>query len=356
MKRVMMCYVIMMTCCMAWADDPIYKGHDKTRLRGAMIGTTVGTTVGENDIRVLGGEWGANHIRWQLLWGGFPNGPADNATISQYRNWLESEYRRLERLLPVCEELGMLVVIDIHTPPGGRDSKADMPLFRNKELQDEFMHTWEVIATRFKGNKAIWAYDLLNEPCEGVVGEGLMNWQELALATAKRIRAIDAERTIIIEPADWGSPDALDSFEPLEWINNVVYSVHMYLPNSFTHQGVGKDTRQVMYPGEIRGIYWDKTQLRKVLEPVFRFQKKHHAHIYIGEFSAIRWAPENSAYRYLKDCIEIFEESDWDWAYHAFREWDGWSVEHTGPRNATRRAESPTDRQLLLMKYFQLGR
>ncbi|MCL2622990.1 MAG: glycoside hydrolase family 5 protein [Planctomycetaceae bacterium] len=329
---------------------PVYKGHDKTRLRGAMIGTTVD----EKDIRVLGGEWGANHIRWQLLWGGFPNGPADTATVQEYRDWLEREYQRLEQLLPVCEELGMLIVIDLHTPPGGRDQDANMPLFQKKEWQDEFLHTWEVIATRFKGNKAVWAYDLLNEACEGKVADGLMNWQELATAVAKRIRAIDAERAIIVEPAPWGSPDSLDWFEPLEGIDNVVYSVHMYLPHRFTHQGVGNETKPLTYPGEVDGVFWDKDRLRTALEPVFRFQKDYHVHIYLGEFSAIRWAPGNSAYHYLKDCIEIFEESDWDWAYHAFREWEGWSVEHVVPSNATRRAESPTDRQLLLMEYFRL--
>ena len=347
--------ILLMTCHFAYgqeAQSPVYKGHDKTRLRGAMIGTRVD----EADIRVLGGEWGANHIRWQLLWNGFPNGPADTATIQEYRDWLEGQYQRLERLLPVCEELGMLIVIDLHTPPGGRDKSAHMPLFKKKELQDEFIHTWEVIATRFKGNKAIWAYDLLNEPLEGDRAEDVMSWQELCAVAAKRIRAIDAERTIIISPAKWGIPQSLDEFKPLEGINNLVYTTHVYLPHSFTHQEVGNVPTASVYPGEIQGVYWDKEQLRKALEPVYRFQKEHKVHIYIGEFSAVRWAPDNSAYRYIKDCIELFEESGWDWAYHAFRESSMWSVEHEGPRNATQRLETPSNRQLLLMKYFQLGR
>jgi hypothetical protein len=45
-----------------------------------------------------------------------------------------------------------------------------------------------------------------------------------------------------------------------------------------------------------------------------------------GEFSVIRWAP--GAVNYLRDCIELFEQCGWDWTYHAYREWDGWSVEH----------------------------
>jgi len=215
------------------------------------------------------------------------------------------------------------------------------------------LRAWEMLAARYKGNKAVWAYDLLNEPCEGVVAEGVMNWHQLATEAARRIRGIDAERAIIVEPAPWGSPEALDWFEPLEGIANVVYSVHMYLPHSFTHQGVHRESAPIFYPGEIDGKFWDKAQLLKALEPVIRFQNDHCTHIYIGEFSVIRWAPGDSARNYLKDCIEIFEEHGWDWAYHAFREWDGWSVEHTGPKNATQRADSPTDRLLLLMEYFR---
>ena len=57
------------------------------------------------------------------------------------------------------------------------------------------------------------------------------------------------------------------------------------------------------------------------------FQLRHGAKIYCGEFSAVAWAP--GADQYLRDCIDMFEEYGWDWSYHAFREWDGWSVEKT---------------------------
>jgi len=74
-------------------------------------------------------------------------------------------------------------------------------------------------------------------------------------------------------------------------------------------------------------------------------------HMYIGEFSAIRWAPDNSAQRYLRDVIDIFEANDWDRTYHAFREWDGWSVEHGADRKDRQRTANPTDRQKLLKSW-----
>ena len=133
---------------------------------------------------------------------------------------------------------------------------------------------------------------------------------------------------------------------------NVVYSVHMYLPHAFTHQGVHGSGKAYRYPGEIDGKRWDKAQLEAALKPVVEFQRKYGVHIYIGEFSAIRWAPDDSAYRYLKDLIDIFEAHDWDWSYHAFREWDGWSVEHGPDPKDHSRAKTPTDREQLLRSWF----
>ncbi len=64
----------------------------------------------------------------------------------------------------------------------------------------------------------------------------------------------------------------------------------------------------VEYPGELDGIFWDKEKLRIALQPVRDFQLKYNVHIIFGEFSAIRAAPNNSAYRYISDVIDIFEE------------------------------------------------
>lgn len=78
--------------------------------------------------------------------------------------------------------------------------------------------------------------------------------------------------------------------------------------------------------------------------------------IYIGEFSAIRWAPDDSACRYLRDAIEIFESHGWDWSYHAFREWQGWSVEHGEDRANAGPAAAPSSRERLLREWYGRNR
>jgi endoglucanase len=329
---------------------PLFKGHPLPRLRGVMISPQID----EAGLRVLGQDWNVNLIRWQLIRHGRPGQPA---SLEDYDAWLEGELQRLDAALPRCEKLGISVVVDLHSPPGGKATTSgyvgsDDRLFTDPKAQAHFLQVWRRMAQRYKSARPIWGYDLANEPVEEDVGEGCDDWHALAERTAKAIREIDPARAIIVEAPPWGSPESLAEFTPIA-VSNVVYSAHMYVPAAFTHQGVfNAGAPPVSYPGLIDGKRWDKPALERALQPVIDFQKAYHVHIYIGEFSAIRWAPGESACAYLRDVIDIFEKYGWDWSYHAFREWQGWSVEHGSDRQNIQRAAEPTDRQQLLQSWF----
>ena len=325
------------------STGPLYKGHNLPRLRGAMISPGID----EAGLRTFGQEWNANVVRWQLV-GYRPQG--DKLDLPGYEAWLAGELAKLDAAPPLCEKYGLLVVVDLHSPPGGPEASGK-GLFTDKSCQDKFVEVWEMMARRYKGSPVVWGYDLVNEPIENAVAEGLSDWNELAERTAKAIRKIDADHAIIVEPPQGGNPYGFDRFQPID-VPKVVYSAHMYLPHAFTHQGVWGDKTRWVYPGIIDGKMWDKAQLEVALKPVIDFQKTYGVHIYMGEFSAIRWAPDNSAYRYLRDVIDIFEKYGWDWSYHAFREWTGWSVEHSNEEAEEQPTATPDDRQKLLREWF----
>lgn len=327
-----------------------FTGHSLPRLRGAMISPNIDA----DGLRTLGRDWNANLIRWQLTRHGRPGQPS---SLADYDTWLDGELKRLDAALPLCEKYGIYVVVDLHSPPGGKSTVSgyvgsDDRLFTDPAAQDKFVDVWRKMARRYQDVAQIWGFDLANEPVEAFVEEGCDDWHALAERAARAIRAIDPQRTLIVEAPPWGSPESLADFTPLD-IPHVVYSAHMYIPGRFTHQGVHqRDQPPVSYPGDIDGKYWDKASLEAALQPVIDFQRAYNVHIYIGEFSAIRWAPGGSGRRYLQDVIEIFEQHGWDWSYHAFREWSGWSVEHSSDRNDPNRAAQPTDRELLLRQWF----
>jgi len=265
---------------------PVFTGHEVPRLRGAMV--TPG--LDENGLRALAQNWGANLIRWQLT----RSGPAARfAKVEEYDAWLEGQLKRVDAVLPLCRKYGLYVALDLHSPWGGQATAggyagSDGKLFTDQACQDHFVTGWKKIAARYKDAREIWGYDLANEPIEGVVAEDCDDWHDLATRAAKAIREVDAKRAIIVEPPAGGAPEALAEFPPLD-VPNVVYSVHMYLPHAFTHQGVFDSKGPTYrYPGKIAGQDWDKAALQKALAPVVDYQKKYHVAIYIGEFSAIR--------------------------------------------------------------------
>ena len=288
--------------------------------RGVMLPTNL-DGIKEDDFATLG-KWGANIVRYQIAkdWKKV-NGWESN---DDYDVYIDHALDILaERVLPWAEKYGQKVVVDLHATPGARNEKEENRMFFEKRYANHFLKTWRKIATRFKGDKRIYGYDLVNEPHQ--TGPAPYSYLHIQWAAAKVIRSVDPDVTIIVAAKGYGHPGGFKSLSPFR-MDNIIYQSHCYAPMGFTHQHLrdGERVKVDRYPNPEKG--WDKELIKKELAPVLEFSKKHNAKIYIGEFSAIAWAP--GADQYLRDCIEIFDEYGWDWCYHAFREYKGWSVEH----------------------------
>ena len=310
----------------------------RPQLRGAML--PLDPT--EDDIRTLA-SWGGTIGRFQMS-RNFQKIDA-NLDFPEYERWLDGRLDLLEKVLGWARKYGLLVCVDLHVPPGSVRDNSETRMFTDKACLDLYVRGWEKIARRFKGNEdAIYGYDLLNEPHQNGHDVPFSYWDAQRLA-AEAIRRIDPETTIVME-ANWSSSaPAYEYMSPLA-MPNVIYELHMYIPSEYTHQGVtGGWSEPRKWPDESRG--WNKELLRRKLEPVVAFSKHHHAKIFVGEFSAVAWA--EGADRYLRDCIELFDEQGWDWCYHAFNEWRGWNVEFAGDSLATlgRVGDTPRKRALL---------
>lgn len=312
--------------------------------RGAMSPGSFSPKVIARDLPDLKG-WGANLIRWQLVrnWGK----ENDNQDVDEYLAWVQARLPEVKQVLDKARELGMKVALDLHVPPGGRRAGGAMNMFFEQKYADAFVAAWRLIAHAVKGHPALYGYDLINEPC--TVFDAPIDYLRLQYDAALAVRAIDPDTPLIVEADGWDSPSCFSHLSPLP-LKDVIYQVHMYAPHSYTHQGVSGNPLSGAYPGKFGGKFYDREALREVLRPVAEFAARHGAKIYVGEFSAIRWAP--GAERYLDDCLSIFAEQGWDWSYHAFREWPGWSVEHAGDAQHTAPA-ADTPRKQVLLKYFR---
>lgn len=288
-------------------------------------------------------EWGVTLLRYQMN----RNWAAVDACqdLAEYDRWLDGKLDHLDAVvLPECEKRGIDVVIDLHMPPGGKDATKDMNMFHDRRFADHYLACWHRIARRFAGRKGVYGFDLVNEPIQAREALDGCDYWTLQRRAAEIVRSYDSETPIILESNCEDSPWDFSYLSPLK-MTNVIYQVHMYIPGEFTHQRVyDRKGKTYNYPDESRG--WNRAHLVRALADVRKFQLKHRAKIYLGEFSAAAWAP--GAENYIADVISIAEEYGWDWSYHSFREWGGWSVEHEGPDpdHMKRVSDSPRMRAL----------
>ncbi len=295
------------------------------------------------------GLWNVNLVRGQMSrnWGQI----GTELDLDDYDRWLDGKLDHLEQAMNWGKEFGIRFIIDLHALPGGRNASRNMRMFVEKKYGDHFIEVWKRIAKRFKGHPQLYAYDLVNEPLQSLPAPPDYDYWNLQRRAAEAIREIDPDTPIVAESVD-NQMAAFAYLSPFK-MHNIIYQVHMYAPASYTHQRLDGRGPAVVYPGVINGEMWDKERIRKELQPVIDFQKRHGCRIYVGEFSAITWAP--GAERWLEDAISLFEEYGWDWTYHAFRESPCWSVEVEGDslRNVKPVENSP--RKQVLLKYFKLN-
>lgn len=315
----------------------------ETKLRGFMVARSIQPA----DIEVLK-SWKVNTIRYPLEW----LAGVDSANKVEYFAWLEEALKTFDGILPSLTEANIKVVLNLYSPPGGfsinSNCSSTHKLFCDDWAQVAFIETWQKITTRYKDNTTIYGFDLVNEPAYRKSAPGLLNWNDLASLTTKKIREIDSTRHIIIEPA-FGDLFRINQLKPVPY-NNISYSPHFYYPLSFQHQGLYGRKLGVKYPDK----GFNKKVLASKLERMISFQVKNPgARIYFGEFSAVRWAPGNSSFLYLRDLISIFEKQGWDWTYHAFRESDAWSLEHDGNIKNKNPTSKTTDRLKLMLGHFR---
>lgn len=298
----------------------------------------------EDDFATLA-SWGATLLRYQMVRRGLSREEARDLDI--FDKWLDGRLDHFESvILPMCRKYGIMAVLDLHSAPGGSEEASETHMLHDAECAAHFVKTWRRIALRFRGNAdAIYGYDLINEPVQKREALPGCDFWSLQSRAAEAIREIDAKTPIIVECNGMDHPEYFGSMSPLV-LPDIIYEVHFYNPSDFTHQGAnGPFVDPKQYPDAVRG--WDRDFMRRVVAPVREFEKRHGARIYVGEFSATAWSP--GAADWLRDAIAIFNEYGWDWTYHAFREWNGWSVEHEGrgPRQMSSSADNPRKRALL---------
>lgn len=241
----------------------------------------------------------------------------------------------IDRVVSLAEARNMHVILTMAAEP-----PAHAAFWEDSSLQASLADIWSRLAERYKGKSAMGGFDLINEPNPpGKAREAARRYADFAGRLIEAIRRVDPQRMIVYEPAPRGN--AFYGFKalkkPLPYAN-VLYSPHFYWPVDVTHQGIQGGGRNESYPTWRR----DKASMSEQLEPVREFVRKYRLPVYVGEFSCVRFAPDDTAYRWTKDAVELFEAEGWSWTFQSFRGFHGWDPELPAgaPRPASAAAAS----------------
>jgi aryl-phospho-beta-D-glucosidase BglC (GH1 family) len=219
--------------------------------------------------------------------------------------WLEDGFKRLDWVVAEAWKRGIYTILDFHGVPGGQ-TKGDSTGRRRPRA--EFWHSdahlqrtaaiWRKLAERYKGNPAVAAYDLINEPAEAP-SLGAM-WA--AYDTLYReIRKVDPDHIITVEGCvtakvgdkhiHWGW-DSLPHPDLFGW-KNMLYQLHHY---EWDWNNEGK---------QLRGVDFHVAEWQR--------NKKQGVPAYMGEFNLM--GVEKAWHHALKQ----YSEAGMHWSFWSYK-------------------------------------
>ena len=143
----------------------------------------------------------------------------------------ETHFKYLDDMIGLCKKHDVYVILDLHAAPGGQtgtniDNSNDHPnLFINELYQRQTLYIWKEIASRYKDEPYIAAYDLLNEPLPHMFNAYEPLLMPLYKDIIQAIRSVDPYHMITLEGTHWSTK--WDIFDHLP-DDNMMLQFHKY--------------------------------------------------------------------------------------------------------------------------------
>nr|WP_319511166.1 cellulase family glycosylhydrolase [uncultured Draconibacterium sp.] len=173
------------------------------------------TTADLDSIKAMG----MNMVRVPFYWMEVMN---NDGTIK------ENAFTQMDWIVQQCSEREIYVMLDLHGAPGGLDGyitsgqAVTNDLWSNQTYQQMTVDLWKAVAEHFKGEPAVCAYDLMNEP---VSNNTSFSTSAMYDKIYQAVREIDPDHIISVQAFynfDMISPPNLRGWE------NMLYQAHYY--------------------------------------------------------------------------------------------------------------------------------
>jgi len=198
-----------------------------------LLNTYMDNWITVSDIEYLK-ELGVNCVRVPFWYRNFQSD--DNGTWIRNKKG-DIDFSRLDWIVKECGKRGIYVILDMHGAPGFQSNDHSCGKVNASKLFDlsleglkyrsQTAEIWTELAKHFRGNPAVAAFDLLNEPMNGFSDKEKKDCQLWRFYNKlyHAVRAADPKRMITVEGV-WDL-DNLPNPKLFCW-DNIVYQLHIY--------------------------------------------------------------------------------------------------------------------------------
>jgi endoglucanase len=228
-----------------------------------------------------------------------------------------------ERIIDECKVNGITSIVsfnDFVLDPNDTINENDLKFWTDSVYLKNTYNYVKAIAVKYKSKGSeLYAYEFMSEPALYTSSDGTAiqppRLEEFYNSSLFIVRSYDPLRCFVLTPGPWAKPTNYRNFNGFQSISdtNVVYNVHMYMPHSYTHQGIKGYQRPVSYPSAT----FNSDTIIKRFKSVKDFQARTGHKIIVGEFQAIRWAP--NADQWVKDVLTNIKANGWSWCYFSYK-------------------------------------
>ena len=230
----------------------------------------------EEDMKFLA-EQGFNTLRVPMHYKYFTL-PIEKEPVTGEQTWLQEGFNRIDSMCVWAERYNILLILDMHACPGGQSSgdicdydSSKPSLWESEANRTKLAALWRKIAERYKDQKSVAAYDLINETKWTLANSNKLLWDTFK-AIIKAIREVDTNHVVILEGNSYSND--YTGFPSIKMDAKMVLQFHRY------------------------GVYNTKSQVQYMAD----MSSKYNCPVYIGEFG------ENSN-SWTAGCVNLYEEA-----------------------------------------------